>query len=144
MREVLAENRDDRRRDTRILYKNRHISYPFENGLSELPKEDCYTCLHEFIKTLIASEKGEIPPSGHFRDWIYHTFGKGIAEAYLVPYNEKIWNYPLDRMSAHWVEGRVPRPPYEDIIKSAVGIRTEGYHHQAIFSYPKTGVSSRL
>lgn len=139
MHEVLAENREERNRDTRILYKRDHISYPFENALSELPKEDCYTCLHEFIKTLMAFESGDIPTPAHFQDWIYNTFGKGIAEAYLVPYNEKIWNYPLDLMSAHWVEGRVPRPPYEDIIKSAIGIRTEGYTHQAIFSYPRSG-----
>jgi protoporphyrinogen oxidase len=37
------------------------------------------------------------------------------------------------------MEGRVPRPPVEDIIKSAVGIETEGYTHQAVFSYPVTG-----
>ena len=42
-------------------------------------------------------------------------------------------------MSAHWVEGRVPRPPVEDIIRSAIGIETEGYTHQAVFSYPQAG-----
>ncbi|HJJ39534.1 MAG TPA: FAD-dependent oxidoreductase, partial [Methanocorpusculum sp.] len=71
--------------------------------------------------------------------WIYATFGKGIAECYLVPYNEKIWNYPTDKMSKHWMDGRVPRPPVEDIIKSAVGIETEGYTHQSVFSYPIEG-----
>ncbi|MDD1729107.1 MAG: NAD(P)-binding protein, partial [Methanospirillum sp.] len=139
MHRVLEENRGERKRDTKIFYKNRYIKYPFENGLSELAKEDCFTCLHEFIKTTIASEKGELQEPLNFREWIYHTFGSGIADAYLVPYNEKIWNYPLDKMSAHWVEGRVPRPPVEDIIKSAVGLQTEGYSHQAVFSYPETG-----
>jgi protoporphyrinogen oxidase len=57
----------------------------------------------------------------------------------MLPYNEKIWNYPADRMSHHWVEGRIPRPPVEDIIRSAIGIETEGYVHQAVFSYPVTG-----
>jgi protoporphyrinogen oxidase len=57
----------------------------------------------------------------------------------MVPYNEKIWKYPSDRMSHHWVEGRVPRPPVEDVIKSAVGIPTEGYSHQSVFSYPLHG-----
>jgi protoporphyrinogen oxidase len=37
------------------------------------------------------------------------------------------------------VEGRIPRPPIEDIIKSAIGIETEGYVHQAVFSYPVEG-----
>jgi protoporphyrinogen oxidase len=74
-----------------------------------------------------------------FADWIENTFGRGIAECYLLPYNRKIWNYPPGKMSAHWVEGRVPRPPVEDIIRSAVGIETEGYTHQAVFSYPVEG-----
>jgi protoporphyrinogen oxidase len=139
MHQVLEENRGERKRDTKIFYKNRYIKYPFENGLNELPKEDCFVCLNEFIRTLITLEKGELKDPENFREWIYHTFGKGIAEAYLVPYNEKIWNYPLDQISAHWVEGRIPRPPVEDIIKAAVGIETEGYAHQAIFSYPITG-----
>ncbi|WP_319578567.1 FAD-dependent oxidoreductase [uncultured Methanospirillum sp.] len=139
MHQVLEENRGERKRDTKIFYKNRYIKYPFENGLSELPKEDCFVCLNEFIRTLVAHEKGELKDPKNFSEWIYRTFGKGIAEAYLVPYNEKIWNYPLDQISAHWVEGRVPRPPVEDIIKAAVGVETEGYAHQAVFSYPVTG-----
>jgi len=57
----------------------------------------------------------------------------------MVPYNEKIWNFPTERMSAHWVEGRIPMPPVEDVIRSAIGIETEGYTHQSIFSYPAEG-----
>jgi protoporphyrinogen oxidase len=42
-------------------------------------------------------------------------------------------------MSLHWVDGRIPRPPVEDIIRSAIGIETEGYTHQSVFSYPLHG-----
>ena len=42
-------------------------------------------------------------------------------------------------MSLHWVDGRIPRPPVDDVIKSAIGIPTEGYTHQAVFSYPLKG-----
>lgn len=139
MLSVIRENRAVRKRNTKIFYKDRFVKYPFENGLSGLPREDLFFCLHEYIKTLIAAEKGELPPVENFQDWIYSTFGKGIAECYLVPYNRKIWNYPPDRMSSHWVEGRVPRPPVEDVIRSAIGIETEGYTHQAVFSYPQEG-----
>ncbi len=143
MKAALAENRDERTRNTKIYYKGGYVKYPFENGLYQLPKEDCFFCLNEFVKTLIAVEKGEVPPPKNFRDWIYHTFGKGIAESYMIPYNEKIWNFPSEKMSMHWVEGRVPRPPVEDIIRSAIGIETEGYTHQSVFSYPvKGGIES--
>jgi protoporphyrinogen oxidase len=139
MHRVLGENRTERHRETKILYKGRFVPYPFENGLYELPKEDLFFCLNEYIKTLIGVETGAIPLPENFREWMYYTFGKGIAECYLVPYNEKIWNYPTVKMSHHWVEGRIPRPPVEDVIKAAVGIPTEGYTHQVVFSYPQSG-----
>jgi protoporphyrinogen oxidase len=139
MQEVLSDNCSERARNTKIFYKGLYVKYPFENGLSALPKEDLFFCINEFIRTLIASEKGELGEAANFNEWIYHTFGRGIAECYMVPYNEKIWNYPTNLMSAHWVEGRVPRPPVEDVIRSAIGIETEGYTHQSVFSYPVDG-----
>jgi protoporphyrinogen oxidase len=139
MRRMIEKNEQRNNRNTKIFYKGRYVKYPFENGLYELPAEDRFLCINGFIKTLIAVEKGEVPPPENFRDWIYYTFGPGIAECYMVPYNEKIWKYPAEKMSLHWVDGRIPRPPVEDIIKSAIGIETEGYTHQAVFSYPLDG-----
>ena len=139
MRRMIAGNEQRNNRNTKIFYKQQFVKYPFENGLSDLPPEDRFFCINGFVKTLIAVEKGEIPAPANFREWIYYTFGNGIAECYMVPYNEKIWKYPTDGMSLHWVDGRIPRPPVEDVIKSAIGIGTEGYTHQAVFSYPFDG-----
>jgi protoporphyrinogen oxidase len=139
MRRMIAGNEQRNNRNTKIFYKQQFIKYPFENGLSDLPPEDRFFCINGFVKNLIAVEKGEVPAPKNFREWIYFTFGEGIAECYMVPYNEKIWKFPTDRMSCHWVDGRIPRPPVEDIIRSAIGIETEGYTHQAVFSYPLDG-----
>lgn len=139
MRRMISGNEERNNRTTKIFYKHKYVKYPFENGLSDLPPEDRFACINGFIKNLIAVEKGEIPAPSNFREWIYYTFGSGIAECYMVPYNEKIWEYPTDHMSHHWVDGRIPRPPVEDVIKSAIGISTEGYTHQSVFSYPLDG-----
>ena len=139
MRSMIAANEQRNNRNTKIYYKGAYVKYPFENGLYGLPVEDRFFCINGFIQTLIAVERGEVSPPENFREWIYYTFGPGIAECYMVPYNEKIWKYPTGQMSLHWVEGRIPRPPLEDIIKSAIGIETEGYTHQAVFSYPLDG-----
>lgn len=143
MRGVLGENREERHRETKCFFRGRYIQYPFENGLYDLPPQDRFRCVDGFVRATIAAElaagRGESTPPRTFLDWIYRTFGDGIADCYLVPYNEKIWKYPLDQMSAHWVDGRVPRPPLEDVLRSACGLATEGYTHQAIFSYPARG-----
>jgi len=139
MRRIIAGNEQRNNRNTKIFYKHQFVKYPFENGLSDLPPEDRFFCINGFVKNLIAVEKGEVPAPVNFREWIYYTFGNGIAECYMIPYNEKIWKFPTDRMSHHWVDGRIPRPPVDDIIRSAIGIDTEGYTHQAVFSYPLDG-----
>jgi protoporphyrinogen oxidase len=128
---VLGENSNYCRRNNQILYKDRFIKYPFENGLGALDKEEIYDCLIGYLQN-------SSPPPANLLMWIYHTFGRGIAEKYLVPYNQKIWKTDLSQMSMAWVE-RIPRPPVEDIIKSALGIETEGYTHQLYFSYPAHG-----
>jgi len=135
MLDLLGNNKIRNRRNTKILYKNYFVKYPFENGLSDLPIEENFECLNEFIKTL--NKKFDKPKN--FKEWIYQTFGKGIAEKYMVPYNEKIWNYKTEDMATFWIEGRVPKPPPEDIIKSSLGMKTEGYTHQLYFYYPKYG-----
>ena len=129
---VLGDNCQQRVRANRILYGGLHVKYPFENGIDVLPKEEIVDILHSFID----NPHRERPTN--FREWMYHVFGDGLTNRYLLPYNEKIWKTPPEEMSLEWVD-RVPRPPLLDLIKTAVGIPTEGYTHQLYFHYPKVG-----
>ena len=129
IKKVLGKNCRQGRRNNKIYFKGRFVKYPFENGLSDLSPEDNFECLYYYL-----NNKYKKP--SNFGEWLYYTFGKGIAEKYLIPYNRKIWKYPPEKMSFHWVE-RLPKPPIEDVIKSAVGISTEGYTHQLYFCYPE-------
>lgn len=128
----LGDNLAQRRRDNRIYYRGRLVKYPFENGLYDLEPQDRFECLYHYLNN-------DYPPPANFKEWMYHVFGRGIAEKYMIPYNEKIWNIPADQMAFDWVDGRVPRPPVADVIKAAVGVATEGYTHQLHFGYPKSG-----
>jgi protoporphyrinogen oxidase len=130
--ELLGENCGYAKRANKIYFKDRFVKYPFENGLGVLDKEDIYNCLIGYLK------RDEYPEPKNLREWCYRRFGKGLAETYLIPYNEKIWNLATDQMSLEWVD-RIPSPPLEDIVKSALGYETEGYLHQLYFKYPKKG-----
>lgn len=126
-------------RNTRIFFRDRFVQYPFENGICDLRPEDNFRCLKGFAEAFYRRqyEKPEVPTN--FWDWVDYRFGDGIAELFMYPYNEKIWKTDLKKLSSDWVAGRVPDAPLEDILKTAVGIRTSGYKHQAIFFYPKNG-----
>jgi protoporphyrinogen oxidase len=119
-------------RANKVLYEGQHVKYPFENGIDALPKEQIVDILYSYV-----DNPHKTPPK-NFRDWMYFTFGSGLTDRYLLPYNAKIWKTPLEEMSLEWVD-RVPRPPLKDLIRTAVGIQTEGYTHQLHFQYPDKG-----
>jgi protoporphyrinogen oxidase len=91
------------------------------------------------LRQAYALRRSGAPCPANFGDWIDWRMGKGFARHFMVPYNEKIWKCDLRLMASDWVAGRVPEAPIEDIVKSAVGLDTEGYTHQAVFWFPKRG-----
>lgn len=134
MIDVLEGNVHQNRRENRIYYKGSLVKYPFENDLASLPKQDNFECIYGYIVNPRAGEK----PVTNLAQWSYVTFGAGISEKYFIPYNEKIWNYDANKIGTEFVE-RIPKPPMEDVLKSAIGISTEGYLHQLYYSYPTHG-----
>ncbi|MBD3185178.1 NAD(P)-binding protein [Candidatus Bathyarchaeota archaeon] len=138
MQRLLGENACKTRRNTKIYFKNRFMKYPFENGLHDLSKEDIFTCLHGFVYSILEERSGGKKPGDNLHDWLVKTFGSGISNLYLEPYNRKIWKRDPRTLNTGWIS-RIPRPPVADVIKSALGIHTEGYAPHQVFWYPKKG-----
>ena len=136
---LLGKNKIKIRRSNKIIYKNlNYIKYPFENDLSNLPKKDRDKCLNLFINNPF---KNIVKPKT-MKEFFLKTFGKGIYDSYLGPYNAKIWKMRPSNLDTQMVD-RIPQPPVEDIIRSANGTVTEGYKHQLYFYYPfKGGIES--
>jgi protoporphyrinogen oxidase len=130
---TLGDNVHQRRRDNKIWYKNRLVKYPFENDLASLPKEDNFDCIYGYIVNPRANDEPH-----NLAEWSYKTFGAGISDHYFIPYNRKIWNYDPEKIGLEFVS-RIPKPPMEDVLKSSIGIATEGYLHQLYFYYPIEG-----
>ena len=130
---MLGDNVHKLRRSNRIYHDGRFIKYPFENELSALSAPERDYCLNTFLNNPYAPY-----PAQSMLQFFLATFGEGITNLYLRPYNEKIWKFDPAFMDTQMVE-RIPKPPPEDIIKSAQGVSTEGYLHQLHFYYPKRG-----
>jgi protoporphyrinogen oxidase len=138
---LLGNNISKRKRNNYILYDNKFIPYPFENGIYQLNPEKRVNFIKGIIERMIfISENRGWRPS-NFKEWIIGFFGEYMAKEYLIPYNSKIWKRPLEKMAADWVftPGRLPLPALEDMIKAAAGIPSIGYREQAYFYYPKAG-----
>jgi protoporphyrinogen oxidase len=118
-----------------ISYKKKLIKYPFENDLGSLEPKENFDCLIDILQN---PYKIKYTNPKNMREWFLKYFGKSICEKYLFPYNRKVWNIDPKDMSMSWSE-RIPKPPLKDIIRSSLGIPTEGYKHQLYYHYPKKG-----
>jgi len=135
MIDSLEGNVHECRRKNVVSFRNRLVKYPFENALAALPLEDNLACLKGYV---FNPYKAQFPQPANLREWLLATFGDGICERYLFPYNEKVWNIPVEELSMLWAD-RIPNPNPEDILKSAIGYETEGYLHQLYYHYPRRG-----
>ena len=100
----LAGNLSRLRRSNKILYKGRLVKYPFENELSALPEADRRCCLDSFLHN---PYEGYRPAT--MLQFFLATFGEGITNCYLRPYNEKIWKFDPAFMDTQMVD-RIPKP----------------------------------
>lgn len=131
----LRDNVHRSRRNNVVSIAGTFAKYPIENDLGSLPDDLRNQCLLDFL----FNEHASLAASpANLYEWFLGVFGTGLTEAYLKPYNEKVWNVALAELSMSWSE-RIPRPPAEDVVKGALGISTEGYLHQLYFHYPLVG-----
>lgn len=133
MLSVLDEGKNDLVRSNQILYKGNRVQYPFENDLSKLPAEDLNYCINAFNHNPY-----EDYDATNMIQFFLKTFGEGITNSYLRPYNEKIWKYDPAYMNTSMVD-RIPKPTKEEIRRSAAGETIQGYLHQLYFSFPTKG-----
>lgn len=129
----VLDKKNDLKRSNKILYKKRQVQYPFENDLSKLPPEDLHYCINSFNHNPYENYEAT-----NMIQFFLKTFGEGITNTYLRPYNEKIWKYDPAFMNTSMVD-RIPKPTQEEIRRSAAGETVDGYVHQLYFSYPTVG-----
>ncbi len=70
---------------------------------------------------------------------VYRTFGAGITDHFMKPYNRKVWGIDPDRMSADWIEGRVLTPSLDEVIAGALTGGRPDMGPNARFGYPLRG-----
>jgi protoporphyrinogen oxidase len=129
----LVERMDGRvlrvERQARIWYADRFIDYPFQRNLHQLPEAERDECVRALNNRPVAR-------GGSFKDMLYARYGRGIADKFLVPYNEKLYATNLARLDAEAMGRFFPHASVEEILNGP-GARGEGYN--ATFTYPERG-----
>lgn len=126
------------RRNNKVAVAGALAGYPLENDLAALP----LPLRSDAVMSMLRARETRTEPR-NLADWFEANFGDVLVSAYFRPYNEKVWNVPLERLSMSWAD-RIPQPPMEAVIRGALGERSEGYLHQLFYSYPLRGGYSAL
>lgn len=112
---LMGNNCLQHKRESWVRMMSRWIPYPFQNNLHHLPRESVLQCLLGLISAQINQKE-----VAHFEDWILQTFGNGIAKQFMLPYNGKVWAYPLANMDYNWIAERISLISIEKILRNVI------------------------
>ncbi len=126
----LGSNVHRRRRNNKVAVAGSLAGYPLENDLAALP----LPLRADAVISMLRARAAKSEPR-NLADWFEASFGDVLVAAYFRPYNEKVWNVPLETLSMSWTD-KIPQPPIEAVIRSALGERSEGHLHQLYYFYP--------
>jgi protoporphyrinogen oxidase len=103
--EVLGDSFRERRRFSRIYYKNRFFFYPLRpaNALAGLG-------IWESVRILLSYLQAQLSPQSredNFEQWVTKRFGKRLYEIFFKTYTEKVWGIPCTEIRAEWAAQRI-------------------------------------
>jgi protoporphyrinogen oxidase len=129
-------------RDASVWMHDRWIPYPFQNNIHRLPQEIRDYCLSELVRS---RGNTHTHPPKTFYEWMEMSYGKGMMEVFLLPYNQKVWAYDAKKMSASWVGDRVA-PIDIERIREHIRLQTDdvSWGPNAVFRFPLHGGTGDL
>lgn len=120
------------RKNTKILYKNKCIDYPFQKNIHQLEKQEFIDCLYDLYYRKSNNYS-------NFREMLYSRFGVSISEKFLIPYNEKLYACDLDTLESDAMGRFFPYAEIEDVIANFKDENNTSYNDY--FMYPKNGAA---
>lgn len=139
---LLNGNIAPHKRDAWVYSKGIYTRYPFQANFYGLPKQVVKDCLLGLIKAKLPVQNSS--SNGNFEHWILNTFGEGIAQHFMLPYNRKFWTIEPKELNCEWLDGFVPVPNIEDTVIGAISENTKPYGYNSKFWYPVKGGISEL
>lgn len=123
-------------RESWVWMRDRFIPYPFQNNIRHLPKSDLDKCLQGLVD--ITRHPRARP--ANFGEWIDATFGPGLAEVFMRPYNFKVWAYEPELMNAVWTGERVAPTDLSRVLSNLVMERDDiSWGPNNTFQFPRHG-----
>jgi protoporphyrinogen oxidase len=124
-------------RVSKIRIGRTEVDYPLETNLWQLPEDEAIDFI---IATLRNGESRGEPAPQNYAEWMRWRLGDRIADAYLLPYNRKLWGVPAEEMDLNWLH-KIPNVQARDVVRACLLRASDAAFmpSHASFFYPKQG-----
>jgi protoporphyrinogen oxidase len=125
-----------------VQYGGKWIDFPFQKNIHQLPQAEFIECLYDLFFARapalgLLGKDAAAAPEENFQQMLYARFGKGIAERFLIPYNEKLYATQLSRLDKDAMGRFFPHADLVDIVRNMRAGEDTSYN--ATFTYPEGG-----
>lgn len=120
-----------------ISYRGRMIDFPFQKNIHQLPQDELVECLHDVYMARAPIPGRAHAPENNFKEMLYARFGRGIAEKFLIPYNEKLYACDLATLDKDAMGRFFPHADLTDIVRNMR--QPDNASYNATFTYPEGG-----
>ncbi|GFK92660.1 hypothetical protein NNJEOMEG_00485 [Fundidesulfovibrio magnetotacticus] len=143
LEDVLGEEYLEHRREAWVRIAKRWVPYPFQNNIRHLPPEMAWDCVRGLLPHVRPALQNDHP--AHFREWIEHVFGPGLARHFMLPYNFKVWATPPEDMDYKWIGERVSVIDLEKTLENLVLAKDDvNWGPNSSFRFPLTGGTGEI
>ena len=125
-------------REAWVWMRDTFIPYPLQQNLHRLPRDDVLKCITGLIDNERAKASFTRPLT--FKDWLLQSFGAGLCEVFMFPYNRKVWAYTADKMNVEWMGERVATVDTARVVANVLNGKDElGWGPNNTFRFPLHG-----
>jgi UDP-galactopyranose mutase len=98
-----AVKMEEQLRQAWCCYHGELVPYPFQRNFELLSDKSVVEECQAGLKTAQPGSQAR-----NYDEYLDTRFGSGISKHFLKPYNQKLWGADLKRLSADWVQERIP------------------------------------
>jgi protoporphyrinogen oxidase len=119
MQAVLRDQWVEHTREAWVWMRDRWIPYPLQNNLWRLPDGELVSCLEGLVEVHARDGRGALRPCS-FRDWLLASFGRGLCDTFMFPYNTKVWAFDPSALGVGWMGERVATVDLARVLRNLV------------------------
>jgi protoporphyrinogen oxidase len=141
MDRALGDEWLEHEREAWVRIRERWVPYPFQNNLWRLPADDITRVIDGLVS--VANLRESQP--ANFREWLLQSFGPGLCDLFMYPYNRKVWAYDPAELDTGWMGERVATVDLERVRRNvAVGRDEVSWGPNATFRFPRSGGTGEI